>query len=82
MDDPINARQIINGNDQDMEIAELHYLYLSAALGAARQTIAGHNETPTPTNHGKGTGATRWVFREAWCRCSCAWQGPTKGFRR
>ena len=33
-DDPINARQIVNGNDKDEEIAAIHQQFLTALKGA------------------------------------------------
>jgi putative chitinase len=33
-DDPVNARQIINGNDRDEEIAGYHEEFLAALKGA------------------------------------------------
>jgi putative chitinase len=38
-DDPINARQIINGNDCDEEIAEYHKIFLDALNKAEERSI-------------------------------------------
>ena len=39
-DDPVNARQIINGNDQDELIANYHDDFLAAITAAQRRTLA------------------------------------------
>jgi len=47
-DDPLNARQIINGNDDDELIRGYHNTFL-AALKAATSSIATDNGNPAPT---------------------------------
>ena len=39
-DDPVNARQIINGNDCDEEIAEYHLEFLDAITSASDRRVA------------------------------------------
>lgn len=38
-DDPKNARQIVNGNDKDKEIADIHAKFLSALKGAYGKAV-------------------------------------------
>jgi hypothetical protein len=46
-DDPVNARQIINGNDRDEEIAGFHEKFLAAIEEAWREPVEGDTQIVT-----------------------------------